>query len=119
MSDRERRIYERFSTTIAVDYASGETFLFASIQNISEMGIFIFSEDPLPIGSLLKLRFALADQTQLVLDGEVVWVNPVRDDGENLNPGMGVQFRGLTPEMREKVVELVRTVAYVRDLRPN
>jgi len=32
-----------------------------------------------------------------------------------LNPGMGVRFRELTAEARERVVELVRTVAYLRD----
>lgn len=110
----ERRQYERFETSISVDYSSGETFLFSYIQNISEMGIFIRSDNPLPIGTSLELRFAPDGQTPMELAGEVTWINPYRPFGDNLNPGMGVRFRGLTAEMRERVVDLVRTVAYLR-----
>lgn len=112
----ERRSYTRVPLTIAVDYASGDTFLFSSIRNISEMGIFIRSDNPLPIGTQLKLRFALPSSAAMHLAGEVVWINPLRDDGEDLNPGMGVRFLELTPEGRERLVELVHTVAYLRDL---
>ena len=110
----ERRQYERFEACISVDYSSGDTFLFSYIQNISEMGIFIRSDDPLPIGTSLELRFAPDGQTALELVGEVTWINPYRPLGDNLNPGMGVRFRELTPEKRERVVDLVRTVAYLR-----
>ena len=27
-----------------------------------------------------------------VLEGEVTWINPYRESGDNLNPGMGVRF---------------------------
>jgi type IV pilus assembly protein PilZ len=110
----ERRQYERFQTSISVDYSNGETFLFSYIQNISEMGIFIRSDSPLPIGTSLELRFAPDGQTPLELEGEVTWINPYRPLGDNLNPGMGVRFCDLTPDTRERVVDLVRTVAYLR-----
>lgn len=110
----ERRLHERFETSISVDYSSGETFLFSYIQNISEMGIFIRSDEPLPIGTVLELRFAPDGQEPIELAGEVTWVNPYRPFGDNLNPGMGVRFQQLTPEMRERIVALVRTVAYLR-----
>ncbi len=110
----ERRRFERYDTSISVDYSSGDTFLFSYIQNISEMGIFIRSDSPLPVGSVLELRFAPDGQTPLELEGEVTWINPYRPLGDNLNPGMGVRFRGLEPELRERIVELVRTVAYLR-----
>jgi type IV pilus assembly protein PilZ len=111
---RERRLHERFDTSISVDYSSGDTFLFSYIQNISEMGIFIRSDDPFPIGTTLELRFAPDGQEAIELVGEVTWVNPYRPFGDNLNPGMGVAFQGLTADMRERIVALVRTVAYLR-----
>lgn len=111
---RERRQYERYDTSISVDYVSGDTFLFSYITNISEMGIFIRSEDPLPVGSPIMLRFATAEE-QFELKGEVVWVNPMKLDGDNINPGMGVRLLDLQPGERERVVDLVRTVAYLRD----
>ncbi|MDB4987136.1 MAG: hypothetical protein JWN04_2314 [Myxococcaceae bacterium] len=110
----ERREYERFDTSISVDYSSGDTFLFSYIQNISEMGIFIRSDTPLPIGTVLELRFAPDGQTAMQLLGEVTWINPYRPFGDNLNPGMGVRFRDLDADLREKIVALVRTVAYLR-----
>jgi type IV pilus assembly protein PilZ len=110
----ERRSFARFETSISVDYSSGDTFLFSYIQNISEMGIFIRSDDPLPIGTTLELRFTPDGQEPIELAGEVTWVNPYRPFGENLNPGMGVRFDGLSADMRERIVALVRTVAYLR-----
>lgn len=111
----ERRSHERFDTSIQVDYASGDTFLYAYITNISEMGIFIRSEAPAPRGTALTLRFAAPDGTGLELPGVVAWLNPVRPGGENPNPGMGIRFLDLAPETREHIVALVRTVAYLRD----
>ena len=110
----ERREHERFETSIAVDYASGDTFLFAYLQNISEMGIFVRTDHPLNVGTRLRLRFQTEDEAPLVLQGEVTWINPFKADGDNLNPGMGVRFVDLTPDTREQVVNLVRTVAYLR-----
>jgi type IV pilus assembly protein PilZ len=111
----ERREHTRYETSVAVDYASGETFLFAYLKNISAMGIFIRTNEPLAIGTTLRLRFHVDEDDPLVLDGEVTWINPFRPNGENLNPGMGVRFTELTPDRREQVVALVRTVAYLRD----
>ena len=110
----ERRLHERFDTSISVDYSSGDTFLFSYIQNISEMGIFIRSDEPFPIGTVLELRFTPDGQEPIELAGEVTWVNPYRPFGDNLNPGMGVRFQDLSADMRERIVALVRTVAYLR-----
>lgn len=122
-SGAERREHERYETSIAVDYASGETFLFAYLQNISEMGIFIRTDHPAPVGTRLRLRFQVEPKTTeidpLTLDGEVTWINPLRVTGDNLNPGMGVRFIELTPDKREEVVGLVRTVAYLREEERN
>jgi type IV pilus assembly protein PilZ len=49
------------------------------------------------------------------LKGAVQWINPVRPLSENRNPGMGILFVDITAEDRERLVETVRTIAYVRD----
>jgi len=112
---KERRSYERIPVDWSVDYQSGDTFLFSSIQNISAMGIFVYSQKPLPVGSTLRLKFAPPGEPALELQGEVTWVNPYRPGEENLNPGMGVRFTDLDADMRERLVELVRTIAYLPD----
>ncbi|MCA9581551.1 MAG: TIGR02266 family protein [Myxococcales bacterium] len=115
-SGRERRQSARFPTHIKVDYKHGETFLFSYIENISEMGIFIYSETPLPLGTELSMRFE-HDGTELFITGVVMWVNPVRQ-GENVNPGMGVRFTDLTNEARQEIVGIVETVAYLTGADP-
>ena len=111
----DRRVHTRVTVDLEVDYKSADNFLFAYITDISAMGIFIRTNEPLAVGTTLRLRFNVDEDDPLVLDGEVTWINPFRPNGENLNPGMGVRFTELTRERREQVVALVRTVAYLRD----
>jgi type IV pilus assembly protein PilZ len=114
-SDRDRRGSDRFDVTWSVDCETDDTFLYAYITNISEMGIFVKTENPLPVGARLVLRFAPPDASSpFVLRGVVHWINPLRPLGENLNPGMGIRFESLDPNDRERLVEIVRTIAYVR-----
>jgi type IV pilus assembly protein PilZ len=109
---RDRRVNPRYDTHIQVDYSHGETFLFSYIENISEMGIFIYSESPLPIGTELSMRFGPEGRDPMELKGTVVWVNPVKN-GNNINPGMGVRFDDITPEAREWLVDIIHTMAYL------
>jgi len=111
----ERRTHDRFDVTWAVDCVRDDTFLYASITNISEMGIFVKSVEPLELGTKLELAFSPPGHEGFRLAGEVAWINPVRKNGDNPNPGMGIRFIDLTPENRERLVEVVRTIAYVRD----
>ncbi len=111
-----RRSAERIEVTWSVDCETEETFLYASITNISEMGIFVRTTDPLPVGTQLTLRFAPPHSTEsFVLRGTVQWVNAVRPLRDNPNPGMGIRFIDLRPEDRERIVETIRTIAYIRD----
>lgn len=109
----ERRISERIEVTWSVDCETDDTFLYASIRNISEMGIFVQTKEPLEVGTILTLRFAPPGHQPFVLQGLVQWVNPVRALSVSPNPGMGVRFTDLTGEDRERLVEAIRTIAYV------
>jgi type IV pilus assembly protein PilZ len=111
----DRRSYDRFDVEWSVDCVADDTFLFASITNISAMGIFVKTIDPKAIGTRLTLTFEPPGYEPFKLDGIVAWINPVRANGDNPNPGMGVRFANLRPEDRERLVEVIRTIAYVRD----
>ncbi|MCL2450585.1 MAG: TIGR02266 family protein [Polyangiaceae bacterium] len=111
----ERRSHDRFDVEWAVDCVAEDTFLYAAITNISAMGIFIKTTDPLAIGMRLMLTFAPPGNESFKLEGEIAWINPLRSDGDNPNPGMGVRFINLRPEDRERLVEVIRTIAYVRE----
>src|SRR5258705_13947261 len=100
----ERRRYDRHPVTWAVDCVTEETFLYAAITNISEMGIFVRTTDPLGVGTSLTLRFTpTPDEAPFVLRGVVQWVNPVRENHDNPNRGRGVSFVDLPPPKREVV----------------
>ncbi len=109
----ERRVAERVEVTWSVDCETDDTFLYASIQNISEMGIFVLTREPLEVGTALTLRFAPPGHEPFVLRGVVQWVNPVRALSVSPNPGMGIMFTHLTDEERERLVQAIRTIAYV------
>ena len=111
----ERRSFDRFDVEWSVDCVADDTFLYASIANISAMGIFVKTTDPLPVGAGLVLSFAPPGYKPFKLEGKVAWINRVRPDGDNPNPGMGVRFVNLRPDDRERLVEVIRTIAYVRE----
>ncbi|MBM4375967.1 MAG: TIGR02266 family protein [Deltaproteobacteria bacterium] len=112
----EKRSTGRVEVVWAVDCETEDTFLYASITNISDMGIFVRTETPLAVGTYLRLRFSPRDGAETwQMMGRVQWVNLVRPFGDNINPGMGVMFLGLSPEERERLVELVHTIAYLRE----
>ena len=133
-SGANRRSAQRVDVTWSVDCSTEDTFLYASIANISAIGIFVRTESPLEPGTELTLRFSprtgpalaardvapdsnhiLGDGDELVLRGLVQWVNHVRPGGDNPNPGMGIRFVDLAPAERERLVEAVRSIAYLRE----
>ncbi|MDC3962705.1 TIGR02266 family protein [Polyangium jinanense] len=112
----ERRSSERYDVTWSVDCETEETFLYAAITNISELGIFVRTTDPLPVGTSLTLRFAPPNsEDSFVLEGTVQWINAVRPLHDNPNPGMGVRFVHITAAERERLVDTIRTIAYLRE----
>ncbi|MBI5531460.1 MAG: TIGR02266 family protein [Deltaproteobacteria bacterium] len=118
MKPDERRAADRYEVTWSVDCETPDTFLYASITNISALGIFVQTTDPLPIGTRMTLRFAPPGGEPFTLHGLVQWVNPFRPGGDNPNPGMGIQFVELSAADRERLIEVIKTIAYVREGTP-
>lgn len=115
--DQDRRKSHRILVDLEVDYQCEDTFLFAYITDMSAFGIFIRTNNPEPPGTRLNLRFRLPEGAEtLALEGEVIWINPFRPgDFNNLNPGMGVKFVDLTPDLVKRLMDLIRRVAYLED----
>jgi type IV pilus assembly protein PilZ len=113
---RDRRSSDRMDVLWSVDCETEETFLYAAITNISAMGIFVRTTDPLPIGTHVTLRFAPPPTREpFALTGVVQWVNTIRPQKDNPNPGMGIRFMSLTLADRERIVEAIHTIAYLRE----
>ena len=114
-TQHERREHERVLVNFQVDYRCNDTFLFAYITDLSAMGIFVQTQAPHPEGTQINLRFSPTGGAEIDVEGRVIWVNRPRADGENRNPGMGIQFVDLTPLQREQILGLIRTFAYLPD----
>jgi uncharacterized protein (TIGR02266 family) len=119
-SDREEREHGRWQRVLVdleVDYGNEENYLFAYIRDISATGIFVRTNSPEPLGTRLNLRFT--DEDAMVcfqLEGEVIWIYPDRPShSDNLHPGMGIRFTQLTDEDRVRLVQFVKTFAYLDD----
>jgi uncharacterized protein (TIGR02266 family) len=115
-SASNRRLSDRIDVSWDVDCETEATFLYASIRNVSMLGIFVLTREPLEVGTAVVLRFSPPGAgLPFSLKGTVQWINPVRVLSENRNPGMGILFVDITTEDRERLVQAVRTIAYVRD----
>ena len=115
LDGRERRRAPRALVNLEVDYGDRDNFLFASIRDISATGLFVRTNTPEPPGTLLNVRFTPTGAEELLeLEGKVIWINPYRPgDATNLNPGMGIRFTSLTGAQRHRLVDFVKTFAYL------
>lgn len=91
-----------------------ELFLFVYLFDLARLGVFVPTREPAPVGADLDLSLASRQGDTLWLRGRVQWVNPPRSPGEDLNPGMGVMLSSVSAELRERLVEEIRTIAYLR-----
>jgi Tfp pilus assembly protein PilZ len=79
------------------------------------MGIFIRTPTPESPGKRLNLRFCPPGGEPLELEGQVIWINPPREGEPGRQAGMGLKFVDMTQRQRDKVMDLVRTFAYLDD----
>lgn len=98
---------------IAADYVCEGMSLYSYITDLSSVGIFLRSNNPYPVGTRLKLRFALpGERAPLEMEGEVRWVSPFYfGTVEAREPGMGVAIVDATPEQRRKLETMVSKLA--------
>src|SRR5258708_7857582 len=100
MEDPNKRGGER--VTINKEFESFDAFIHEYVTNISRTGVFIKSQQPLPIGTRVNLRFTvIMDDIETIEGvGEVVRV-------EKDPPGMGVVFRELSGYSKDLIEKLL------------
>ena len=100
----ERRQQGR--VTVNHEFDTIADFISEYVSDISRTGIFIRSDDPLPKGTRVDLRFSIiVDDIETIEGiGEVVRVIP---PGGDEPPGMGVNFTELTDASRALVDRLL------------
>lgn len=107
---KEVRSEPRISLAFRVRYNTPEGQRFESrAGGIGGGGLFIESLAPLPMGTKLAMEFSLPEKPAewLPAKGVVAWVCP-KADQYTFSPGMGVRFTEVTPEIRDRILELVK-----------
>lgn len=102
----ERRRSARSPIELRVDYSTVDAFFSDFASDINEGGMFVESDSPPDVDTVVTLHFVLPQSDQpLKLEGRVVWR---RDPSQGEPPGMGIQFEELGRATRDQINELVR-----------
>lgn len=94
----------RYQVDIPVDYETRDLFLGSRVTNISRGGLFIRTENPLPIQTEVDLSFHLPDENATIqARGRVVWNYDVPRNSFHVVSGMGIKFIDLSAEQRARL----------------
>jgi uncharacterized protein (TIGR02266 family) len=88
------------------EFSSIDAFLSEYVTNISEKGVFVRTQDPLPIGTKVNLRFSIILDEVEGLEGIGEVIRTVQEPPEEA--GMGVVFTELT-SFSEQVIRRLLT----------
>jgi len=101
----ERRRSLRAPVVVRIEYATVDALFSDFTRNINEGGVFIETDCPAPLDSIVHLRFRLPGAREaLKVTGRVAWIEP----GAQGHPqGMGVEFEHLSDRDRARINELV------------
>ena len=95
-----------FSAEVRLRYDRTGQAVSARAADLSMEGMFVVSDEPKPIGTLVQFEFDTGSASEMVQGlGDVVWVRNEADvDRES---GMGIQFRYVDPQSREHILSIV------------
>lgn|GEM_PF-778178 len=103
-----RRNFIRVAANYSVDLKTKESFQKAMIRNISGGGLFISTQEVLPVGEIVELTIRFPDQPEpMKIKSEVVWSQPYHKLGKNSETGMGVKFIELSPEQARYIQKMI------------
>jgi uncharacterized protein (TIGR02266 family) len=93
-NSKDDRRTRRRRVRLLVDYVCEKGVRCDYATNLSPGGLFLESDDPLPAGATLKMRFRLPGAEELhEVEGQVTWVRREWAGGASPHaPGMGVRF---------------------------
>ena len=109
MEDRHKvRSEKRQEVHVTVSHESIYSLRQDEVTNISNGGLFLRTDRPLPVGTILymSINAGLADGPFNIV-GKVAWIRPT---GESEPAGMGVSFLPLEPKEQRRLAEYLAKV---------
>lgn len=107
---RDNREHTRVPLTVEMRFRTASSFLVAYSLNLSRGGVLLETEDFLPIGTRLTLRFCIDRGETFEVEGTVTWT---RARSATEEPGMGVEFKGIDETLGNEIDRLVKGFAGV------
>jgi uncharacterized protein (TIGR02266 family) len=102
----ERRRSQRAPVTVRIEYATVDALFSDFTRNINEGGIFVETDEPIPLDEKVELRLRLPGTPELVhARGRVVRVEPA---SEGSAAGIAIEFEQLDGAARELINQAVR-----------
>jgi uncharacterized protein (TIGR02266 family) len=90
------RRYPRFEVEIWVDFTTLDTVTSSYVLNLSQGGVFIKSESPLPLDADVDLVLTLPSGDPVQARGRVVWNHDLTRESEAEVSGCGIQFLNIS-----------------------
>jgi type IV pilus assembly protein PilZ len=101
----EQRARPRIVTNIEIVFREAGAFVKSYMLNVNNGGIFVKSDHPLPLDTVIGMRMQLPnDKEKMNLEGRVVWSNT---KAKSFPAGMGIQFINIAPEHKDKISAFV------------
>ena len=104
----ERRDDPRADVDLEVHYRTAQEFLAAYSKNISGGGIFIRTQQPLPLNKNVLVRFTLPGIAhRFEVHGVVVWANPASLKS-SFPAGMGIKFLESDAKVQKLIADFIK-----------
>lgn len=104
MVEMDRRSETR--QPVSREFTSVDEFISEYVTNISRSGVFIRSDEPLPVGTRVQLRFTVLMDGPETIEGVGEVVRTVAESSGN-PAGMGVVFVSLSAVSRQLVERIL------------
>lgn len=98
-SNKNRRRSERVPLSVA--FAESDPRTTTPVSDLSQTGVFVHTDDLLPLGSVIDIRFTVFPQEPVLFEGRGTVVRHCDDPS-----GMGVEFLDLNSGAREVLREI-------------
>jgi CheY-like chemotaxis protein len=85
-----------FNREVVLSHNGTEYGLYA--ETLSEGGIYVIKEEPLPVGSEVVVKCSLGEQGEIRATGNVIYTKKLFGDFLTLPPGMAIKFREISDD---------------------
>ena len=93
-SRRRKRRFRRRTVRVLVDFQGSTGIHYEYATTLCAGGLFIETEEPIEIGTPIRVRFRLPERDRIhQIEGRVAWHQRVTSDAPTTRaPGMGIEF---------------------------